>query len=63
MGCKTLTAFAVLSATALAFAAPTTYEAEDLAGALPSMSKRLPSTTSPRKYSSSNSTGLPLKLR
>ena len=33
MGCKTLTAFAVLSATALAFAAPTTYEAEDLAGA------------------------------
>ena len=33
MGCKTLTAFAILSAAALAFAAPTTYEAEDLTGA------------------------------
>ena len=33
MGCKTLTAFAVLSAAALAFAAPTMYEAEDLPGA------------------------------
>ena len=33
MGCKTLTAFAILSAAALAFAAPTTYEAENLAGA------------------------------
>ena len=32
MGCKTLTAFAALSA-AIAFAAPTTYEAEDLTGA------------------------------
>ena len=32
MGCKTLTAFAVLSAAAIAFAAPTKYEAEDLAG-------------------------------
>ena len=32
MGCKTLTAFAVLSAAALAFAAPTKYEAEDQAG-------------------------------
>ena len=33
MGCKTLTAFAILSAAALAYAAPTTYEAEDLTGA------------------------------
>ena len=33
MGCKTLTAFAILSAAALAYAAPTTYEAENLAGA------------------------------
>ena len=33
MGCKTLTAFAILSAAALAFAAPTKYEAEDLTGA------------------------------
>ena len=32
MGCKTLTAFAVLSAAALAFAAPTKYEAEEQAG-------------------------------
>ena len=32
MGCKTLTALAVLSAAALAFAAPTKYEAEEQAG-------------------------------
>ena len=32
MGCKTLTAFAVLSVAALAFAAPTKYEAEEQAG-------------------------------
>ena len=32
MGCKTLMAFAVLSAAALAFAAPTKYEAEEQAG-------------------------------
>ena len=32
MGCKTLTVFAVLAAVALAFAAPTKYEAEKQAG-------------------------------